>query len=331
MSWIDEIRTAHILLTRKCNLRCEYCGIVRNIPPFLTKNLSLSFWERVVNHLFNLNPNVFPIFYGGEPLLSFDGKFSTFLKFVKFLNSTKNHYAIHSNSTLLSEEKIKNLAKVGLRNWTVSCDFTKNISGSIKKKEMAGLWALEKFSKVSKNIELYLVITLTKYNIDNIEGAVESFGKRFWFEITLLDWKRNRFYDFSSFENVTNLIPKISKVKVLGRKLIRFKKEGFLIHNTDLWLKSMYKYVDSGFICKKPYYSLTIDSDGKLRLCYRIRGVRLPNFSIFDLPEKEKEILKAYKEDLKMCCLGCNWDCQFESEFAGQKVDWFSKLGGDRN
>jgi len=73
------IRIANWLLTRRCNLKCSYCAIAMDYPKMpleypemahyskyeMRTEIVLDYLERLKAH----NPNMFHIFYGGEPLL----------------------------------------------------------------------------------------------------------------------------------------------------------------------------------------------------------------------------------------------------------------------
>jgi sulfatase maturation enzyme AslB (radical SAM superfamily) len=304
-----------VLLTRKCNLKCNYCRLVKNyFPSYVGKafeDLSLSQWKIITQNIFNLNKNLFPIFYGGEPMLAFQGKFRNFLSFVKFLNSFERPYAIHSNSTLLTDTKIGNLKKEEVKNWTVSIDSLKDLK-DIGRKTKSGFSVLKKFGD---DVEKYAILTVTRYNVNEVPEIVKKLSaEQIWVRITLLDWAKSEFYDFA--ENDKNDIPHRRTILRLSRKLIEMKEKGYLIHNSFKWLNSLPENAFKPIFCSKPWDSLSIDSDGRLRLCLRIRGSEVPKYSVSDLfnSKIEKEIVKAFREDMKMFCSGCNWDCIFDKE-----------------
>ena len=77
-----KINIANHLITRRCNLSCEYCHLIRdydNMPKcyhkinhFANNELYAIQWIDIIKKLVNNNPQVFLILYGGEPFL-YDG------------------------------------------------------------------------------------------------------------------------------------------------------------------------------------------------------------------------------------------------------------------
>jgi len=96
---MDKIHIVNWLLTRRCNLHCDYCRIIRNYKTkpkeypdimYYVKNeiptdMVLSGLEKLKKH----NSQCFHIFYGGEPLLRKD-----LFEIINYCNNNKIYYTI---------------------------------------------------------------------------------------------------------------------------------------------------------------------------------------------------------------------------------------------
>ena len=301
----EEVVNINILPTRECNLRCSYCKIWdSNI-----KALSWEQWKPIVKHLWDLT-NSFISFAGGETLLTP----GDIIDFTKFLNKHDIYYAYVSNSTLLTKELADQLVEAGLHNWSVSIDSLKScIDTSITKKSSVGYYWLKYFQ--SKGVkDLMAIVVITKTNLYEIIDLVKFFSNQdIWTTVTLLDFPRSEHYDFARMVPIE--IPSEDKVREVCNKLYQMKLDGYLLHDPAYYYKVLPNYVIKPYFCKKPWGSLTIDADGRLRLCYRIRGVKLPKFSALDIGRKDKEILEAYHYDYQHLCKGCNWECVIHSDY----------------
>ena len=105
------IRIANWLLTRRCNLRCEYCAIVQNYENKPEKYPDMRHYyvnemktEYVIKGLHKLhihNPDMFHIFYGGEPLLRKDlYEIINYCNEKKIFNHSSESYTFSSTSKL---------------------------------------------------------------------------------------------------------------------------------------------------------------------------------------------------------------------------------------
>ena len=123
------IQIANWILTRKCNLNCGYCAITKDYKnkPEPYPNLSYYFKNEMpkedmimgLKHLHNHNPNIFHIFYGGEPMLRDD-----LPDIIRFCNENNIFYTIITNNSDAVQQKIKYLiGKAGeVRGLTSSVD-----------------------------------------------------------------------------------------------------------------------------------------------------------------------------------------------------------------
>lgn len=301
----EEILNINILPTRECNLRCSYCKIWKSD----IKALSWEEWKPIVKHLWDLSGG-FISFAGGETLLTP----GDIVDFTRFLEKHDIYYAYVSNSTLLTKELADKLVDAGLRNWSVSIDSLRScIDASITKKSSVGYYWLKYFQ--SKGVKDLMGITvITKSNLNEITDLVKFLSEqKIWLTVTLLDFPRGKYYDFAN--QVPIEIPPEEEVRKLCNQLYQMKLNGYLLHDPPYYYEILPNYVTKPYFCKKPWGSLTIDADGRLRLCYRIRGVKLPQYSALDIGSKDKEILEAYRYDYKHLCSGCSWECVIHSDY----------------
>ncbi len=194
MALRDEILTVNLILTRRCNLRCSYCRIIKNYdeyvaPAFQSAIKTLSDWKEIISTIYSLNPYVFLIFTGGEVLTAFP--FGDFVELVRWLGQFASSirpipYAFISNSLLLTESKARKLVEAGLLNWSTSVDSLEEIpfDKDIGKKSHAGLkWLL--WFKEHGVKDLVAIITCTKANYHEAPEIIRRLSN-------LGIWSRNR-------------------------------------------------------------------------------------------------------------------------------------------
>ena len=153
---MNKIQIVNWLLTRRCNLHCDYCRIVKNYknqpeiyPPmkhYIENEMST---ETVIEGLRRLklhNPECFMILYGGEPLLRPD-----LYEIINYCNENKIHYTIISNNTEKVQPLMKELFKKVeyVEGFTASIDpiiFDQNkYTTDMFKKSLAGLTKLKEY------------------------------------------------------------------------------------------------------------------------------------------------------------------------------------------
>ena len=127
-------------------------------------------------------------------------------------------------------------------------------------------------------------ITISKNNINDVYTTVEKLSDvGITSDITVLDIAKNKYYDFSNVTDKNSLVPKNDEVKKLFKKL---KDSNLKIHMKDTLLDEIYKILPANLKCSmglKNLTSVTVDSDGSLRLCLRIRGIDTPNNTVLEM------------------------------------------------
>jgi len=83
-------------------------------------------------------------------------------------------------------------------------------------------------------------------------------------------------YDYtSSYEDLRSRLfteEDKGRIDAIMMEVVRMKKEGYLIHNTDNFLRSWSQYgIKQQWKCGYPI-NLVADADGSMRLCLQIKG-----------------------------------------------------------
>lgn len=181
----------YLLLSSKCNLRCEYCFEVGNeTPNQIRKNMSertasnaIEFFSQVAKKDPKEGHSV--IFYGGEPLIN--GK--VFRYAVRKLRNYENEgrlkdlkMIINTNGSYVNKSMAEFCARYGI-NPAISIDGTKEIHDNVRKKRDNGssfedakrAYELFKEQKVNPGISC----TISSKNIINLEEIATFFADEF--------------------------------------------------------------------------------------------------------------------------------------------------------
>ena len=137
-------------------------------------------------------------------------------------------------------------------------------------------------------------------------------------DITVLDIAKNNYYDFSSVTNPDYLVVQNEDNEKIFNNLIN---GNYNIHMKDTLLKKIYDILPANLDCKLGVgnlHNVTIDCDGSMRLCGRIRGRDVPKFyAEYDLVEDDgrdadtkSDLELAIASDKSILCRGCAHTCQ---------------------
>ena len=339
---MSKIRIVNWLLTRKCNLNCDYCGIVKNLDLSPNYYPRMSHYyknemppERIIDALKNFkihNSDAFHIFYGGEPLL-----YKDLHKIIKFCNENKIYYTIISNNTPKIQPLINKLInKVGtIEGFTSSVDpifDEKNIGLDRVLKSIEGLKQLKEIQAKGIVKDVVAEITVMKHNVDSLEKLIGILSiENIYSDITFIDIAKNNFYDFSNIRD-SNLL--VDKTFTLAETLVNiYNNQEYLVHMKDILIPKIFDILPSNMDCEieKGLHNITIDSDGSIRLCLRIRGNSTPKLTMLETLFDEKHevckwVLNLIKLDKKKYCNGCNHTCLIMSKYIDETEDGTEKL-----
>jgi len=325
---MDKVQIVSWLLTRKCNLRCSYCRIVKNYKdiPMIYPPIAHYYKNEMTtdNVIYGLkafkkhNPDAFHILYGGEPLLRKD-----LPDIVQFCNEQDINYTIITNNSDEVQPMIENLITkvdyvVGLTSSVDPIIFDKSATGDRVEKSISGLKKLTEFRGLVK--DLVAEITVDNETIPFLYPLVERLTELdINSDITFIDIAKSPYYDFS---NVTDEKVLVQKSRDVQEQLEKIINANLNVHMAKILLPQIYLDLPSNMDCQieKNIHNLTIDADGSVRLCLRIRGNDTPNkISLENLFAKEDWSLnpnlkpQLIKDKLHYCRL-CNWTCMRMSQ-----------------
>jgi len=323
------IRIVNWLLTRKCNLKCDYCAIVKNYdnkPPeypdlnhyFQNEMTTRDVIEGIIR-FHQHNPDAFHIFYGGEPMLRKD-----LSEIITFCNDMDIHYTIISNNTEEIQPLIKNLLKEceQIRGFTASVDpviFSKNtmlVSVDRIRKSRQGIESLLELKKYIKDV--VAEITVMKENEDSLYSLVRMLSDNgINSDITFIDIAKSPYYDFSNITDENLLVQQSGTLREQMTKLLQSDLD---IHMKEALIPEMWKILPSEMNCgiDRNLHNVSVDADGTIRLCLRIRGVFTPQMvnlkNLFMTTGQINPIAHgAIKRDKIDLCKKCNHTCQLMS------------------
>jgi len=302
-----KITECQIFLTRRCNLRCEYCKIIQNR---LKKELSIDEWKKAFKNLEKIGIKTVKIL-GGEPTI-----LDSFEDLLRFINEgTSIKYAVLSNS-IFNDKKLGSLVNAKIQGYFASIDGIKNVKAVDKygvAKSHAGFNKLKNLKAKGVNL-LGANVVITKKNLSDIPEILKILSENgVWVNLCPVIHGEEDFWEFrtdiSDELKFTNAdIPKINDIMI---KLLQMKLEGAKIAVPNSYLINMSKYgIHNNWKCKE-LLQLRIDADGALMLCNDIRGKIAEKYNILDMDkEKFEEFKKDWKKErIKIDCPGCYWSC----------------------
>lgn len=335
----NKIQIVSWLLTRKCNLHCSYCRIVKDyekpisypsIKYYHQQEMSTEYVIETLKKLKLHNPDAFHIFYGGEPLLRRD-----LAEIINFCNKENIHYTIITNNSDAIQPLIEKLLNdvdhiEGITSSVdpMILDKSEDMNTDRYKKCVAGLERLQQFKGKIKDI--VAEITVDNKSIDYLYDLVKMLTDMgINSDITTVDIAKNKYYDFSTVTDESILVPKSDKVKDIFQKIVDDKLN---VHMAETLLPKIYDILPANLDCgiEDNIHNMTIDADGSARLCLRIRGLMTPNIKAYDCIHSNGELHFAYKEFIKLDkrkhCLGCNWTCMEMSKILSDEEDSVDNL-----
>ena len=319
------IRIVNWLLTRRCNLKCDYCAIVKDstcnsyprIDHYYKHEMDEYEVIEAIQRIHSHNPDCFHIFYGGEPTI-----YKHLAAVISYCNKYNVNYTIITNNTNSSANRIQKLFdEVGeIRGLTSSVDpiiFIKSDDMDRKTKAFQGLSRLIEWKK--KINDCVAEITISNDNIDDVETLVRLLDSYdISSSITFVDIAKNDYYDFSNVKDETQLVH-----KTIGSRYVidNILNAGLNVHMGKELVNTIYNILPANYRCNldQSFHNMTIDSDGSVRLCLRCRGIETPKLRIFDYIDEDGKLneglIKAnVKSDMNLIDCSCNWTCPMMSD-----------------
>lgn len=303
-----KIIESSVYLTRKCNLACDYCKIIKTTLP---EELSTEQWLEAFDIMEGLGIRFVNI-AGGEPTI-----LKGLGRMISHLNDSSMRYSVVSNS-VFNERKLEELVEAGLRTFVASIDVIEdddNDLGSIKKSG-AGLKMLKKLKERGVP-ELCGNIVITGRNIDQIMPVVHHLNDNgFWVSICPIVWGKGDNWGEIEIKDKSTRLTEVhrGKLEKIAEELLKMKANGARILSTEGYIRGMATYgADCSWKCyeekKSPYPPrLFIDADGSIMSCINYRGETSKKYSIFDFrdPAVYEEFIHQWWQDVSDCA-GCYW------------------------
>lgn len=339
----DKISIVNWLLTRRCNLKCSYCGIVRDYKDkpgkypdmkyYLKNEMTTHFIIKSLELFYKHNPFCFHLFYGGEPMLRKD-----LSEIICYCNDNRILYTIITNNTPEVQPMIADLfLKTGhIAGITSSIDPLP----VVREGEDSDFKSSEGFKRLVEQKEfvkdVVAEITVTSQNVHKLYETVKVLSEYgINSSITCIDPKKSPYYDFSNVNDPDLLLYPDNAVLLDQFELIK-RDPSADVHMKKYILNDLINSLPSNYDCalEKRLHNITIDSDGSLRLCLRIKGVSSGIFKATNLFMKNAEesiiILPEVKNfmtrDKYLYCRSCNWTCPMMSSIIGRIPDKINEL-----
>jgi len=322
-----QVLESSVYLTRKCNLKCQYCKIVKTELP---GELSMERWIEAMDIFESLGVRFVNI-AGGEP---------TILKELPRLIShiskkTSMAHSLVSNS-LFGDTMLRGLVEAGLQAYVASIDFddTAGTKDDDVIKAGAGMAMLEKL-RALKVPYLCANIVISAKNLASVVRVTETLSNRgIWVNHCPVIWGRgDKWEDVEEADNDYRLTKEhTEKLQKISEKLIALKKGGALILPTERYLKDLPLYsADLSWKCfseTRPSgpTRLIVDADGALLTCINMRGDVTDKYSIFDLKDRSvyDDFAADWYEDVKKC-KGCYWSTMVTAKERHHLLEAFKK------
>jgi MoaA/NifB/PqqE/SkfB family radical SAM enzyme len=302
-------------------MRCEYCAIVKNYidmpkdyPPmshYIKNEMSTEYILKGLERFKMHNPDCFHIFYGGEPLLRKD-----LPDIINYCNKNDIHYTIISNNTNEIRPLIDKLFErvEFVKGFTASVDpsFNEEYTDDRVIKSIAGFNNL--LALKDRVDDVVAEITVMKHNVKYLYRLVQLLtANGISSDITFIDIAKSPYYDFSDIKDESLLVDQSPELADMFQLL---QDKHLDIHMKDVLLPMIWHTLPSNMNCEleKNVHNVTVDADGTLRLCLRIRGTHTPKLvKIPNLIGSDGKVSfiaeKAIAKDKKVYCQGCNHTC----------------------
>lgn len=310
-----------VFITRKCDLKCEYCNIPRDE---IEEELTVEQWKNAVNILENIGIKTIN-FLGGEPTL-----YKGIEELIEYIaNNTQLTCSIVTNANDKNKYKtIDKLIESGLNRISVSVDnltFDDSISSFKSKSGLALIDHISKSGYMNKDsFVLRDYCVLNTNNLDNLIEIVKYFDSRGVHTYFLpYHWSAEDSYEHR--KNITSLAiteeKDINKLNAQCERLIELKREGVLLDNSYEFFENLPRFIQRlNWHCSR-LSEVRIDYNGKMMCCCDRKGSVYRDYTIFDLENEEclsKFLLQRQNDSAQ--CKGCMWSSSFEFEVESKKI-----------
>lgn len=178
-------------ITLRCNLSCKYCFLGGSLHQTEGESMTLDDYKQLIGYCRNKGLKEVTL-TGGEPLV----RFTLLRDIVEFSTSLGLTTKIHSNGTLLSDDKCEQLIRAGLSEIRISIDSVEKIL----------------FEKITSTYDLYEKLNHNIQNLVKTQGLIV--GSRF--TITALNYRQiSNVYHYCAEKKLDYL--EIKPVAIVGK------------------------------------------------------------------------------------------------------------------
>jgi AdoMet-dependent heme synthase len=161
-------------LTQRCNLECAHCYMSASAGADLRGELTTAECRRVIDEIATVNPNVFLILTGGEPLLRRD-----LFEIAAYATEKRFTTVLGTNGVLLREREAAQMRRHGVLGASISLDSTDRARHDAFRR-LAGAWdgairATRVLTDVGLDFSLHM--SVTDWNVGEIPAMIELAGK----------------------------------------------------------------------------------------------------------------------------------------------------------
>lgn len=304
------IMKAEILITRRCNLRCDYCRMPTSRPEIPPDK-----WIEIFESLTKRFGCPFYPIYGAEPLL-----YEGLEEIIKWFAGREDcAYSILTNAVALTEEKKQSLLDAGLKSITLSVDSLAEIScKSIHQRNDKALAAID--WALSAGIEdVQATATVHRQNMQNIAPLVNLLSEKgVWFSFDFIhDDKNLPYYSKVASRNPMYAFDPIDVVSLehFLTQMRALKTSGMMIYQSFGWfdylLEDPFRIIDRTWRCSADPAWVTIDSDGMVLIC---DDYQAPSWIYgWELADRWEDF-KSFKENIHRSCRRCAWSTHWMAE-----------------
>jgi len=327
------MRNALTYVTRRCPRNCDYCAIRDSIG--LGPELTPKKWIDAFKVLKRMKVN-FNLILGNEAwLLGWD------IPFIFERNEVP--YAIYTTAPRYLFERYRHAFIIdgAIDNFSCGIDYpysAENLPAEDSVRKSREAWRAFKWVKEKRpDIDTQGTVTIHKKNYKYLPQLIRDLSRiRVFSGVNFIHWNKDHKYDFfprkSQIRDLCFIPSDYDDLRRVLNETLAIKNSR--LQNPEMLREPIYKLVEMGWHCAgDPYGGPTIDADGSLRVCGYRKGTHTSQFTIFDLPKKEKQWQEAVYADA-MECPGCMWSYpwmyrywKMRNEDLGSKV--FIKHAGE--
>lgn len=283
---------ANLMLTRKCNLKCEACGVINHKCDEMDTKTVI----KAITVLENCGVKFISI-YGGEPTLRDD-----LPEIVRHLNSIGMNYSIITNSVRLIHDDHFFNRLMHEKPKGITCSTGTDTDGE----EL-----LKKLIDNGYKGEMTAAIAVTTNQIHEIpkmlcDNSEREIGSILYFIHTTNDPREWYYRGIPQYDYKELTQSQVERLACFILSNYQFLK----MRNSKRYFYNWSKYAISKSWKCNSLSSLQVNADGKVAVCQDKKPLDL---TIFDFIKHGYEIETIFNKQIEECS-GCFYDCYFEND-----------------